>query len=180
MCRKAAAIYRTNPGSVSAVGSVEKDVDPVPHSRAQVLGGFLWGVAVSWGKGREKAQRGTKRGEGRVGSGVDSGFQLPKLPKFRGDPVRCFPPRVTAPPEGTLLLQLLTRLYKAKPGTSLSVFPAGMFLHRWSPSPSWDTPCGTLEKKRQVTKTEKEQKPYRKHNCEIKHSTGSYCSASEL
>lgn len=148
MCRKAAAIYRTNPGSVSAVGSVEKDVDPVPHSRAQVLGGFLWGVAVSWGKGREKAQRGTKRGEGRVGrvgSGVDSGFQLPKLPKFRGDPVRCFPPRVTAPPEGTLLLQLLTRFYRAKPGTSLSVFQAGMFLHRWSPSLSWDTPRGTLE-----------------------------------
>lgn len=45
MIRKAAAIYRINPGSGSAVGSVEKDVDPVPDNRARIfffLRGVLW------------------------------------------------------------------------------------------------------------------------------------------
>lgn len=35
---KRAPIYRTNTGSICAIGSVEKDVDPVPNNRARILG----------------------------------------------------------------------------------------------------------------------------------------------
>lgn len=36
---KGPPIYRTNTGSICAIGSVEKDVDPVPNNRAPILGG---------------------------------------------------------------------------------------------------------------------------------------------
>lgn len=106
------------------------------------------------GEGAGKRHRERKKGGGRLGSRAETGFYLPKFPKIRGsradsefylpkvrgsradsgfylpqfpgDPFRCFPSRVTAPPEGTSL-PFPPWLYTASPGISRGLFLAGMF-----------------------------------------------------